>query len=69
MLDRIIGDIRVSMTKKGCATKKNERHNLVTPELLGRKWGIGLENAKEVLKATTGCHNTMKYLLSNSLHA
>ena len=53
MVDRIIVNITVSMTKKGYATIKNERRHLVTSELLARKWGIGLENAKETLKATT----------------
>ena len=53
MVDRLIGNIRVSITKKGYATITNERHNLVTPELLARKWGIGLEKAKETSKATT----------------
>ena len=42
MVDRLIGNIRVYMNKKGCATIKNERYHSVTPELLARKWGIGL---------------------------
>ena len=46
MLDRIIGNIIVSMTKRGYATIKNEIHHLVTPELLVGKWVIGLEKAK-----------------------
>ena len=33
MVDSLIGNIRVSMTKKGYATITNERHHLVTPEL------------------------------------
>ena len=53
MLDRLIGNIRVSMTKGGYATIKNERHPLVPPELLERKWGIGLKNSKWKLKAKT----------------
>ena len=32
MVDRIIWNIRVSMTKEGYATITNERHHLVTPE-------------------------------------
>ena len=47
MVDRIIVNITVSMTKKGYATITNERHHLVTLELLARKWGIGLENEKD----------------------
>ena len=46
-VDRLIGDIRVFMTKKGYATSKNERHHLVSPELLARKWGIGSEKEKK----------------------
>ena len=53
MVNRIIENIRVSMTKKGYATITNERHHSLTPKLLERKWGIGLEKAKETLKATT----------------
>ena len=53
MVDRIIGSIKVSMTKKGYATITNERHHSITPELLVRRWGIGLEKSKETLKATT----------------
>ena len=46
MLDRLIGNIRVSMTKRGYATIKNESRHFVTPELLVGKWVIGLEKAK-----------------------
>ena len=51
-VNRIIWNIRVSMTKKGYATITNERHHSVTPKLLKRKREIGLEKAKETLKAT-----------------
>ena len=53
MVDRLIGNIRVSMTKKGYATITNERQHQVTPELLVRKWRIGLEKKKCTLKAKT----------------
>ena len=53
MVDRLIGNIRVSMTKKGYAAITNKKHHSITPELLASKWGIGLEKAKETLKATT----------------
>ena len=53
MLGRLIGNIRVYMTKEGCAKITNESHHLVTPELLARMWRIGLEKAKETLKKTT----------------
>ena len=43
IVDRIIGNIRVSRTRKGYATIKNKRHHTVTPEIFERKWGIGLE--------------------------
>ena len=48
-VDRIIRNIRVSITKKGYSTIKNERHHLVTLELLEGKWGILLEKEKETL--------------------
>ena len=38
VVDRLIGNIKVSMTKKGYTKITNERHHLVTPELLARKW-------------------------------
>ena len=63
MVDRLIGNIRVSMTKKGYATITNERHHSVKPELLAKKWGIGLEKAKETLKATTKDCN-ISYILT-----
>ena len=53
MMDRILGNIKVYITKNGYATITNERHHLVTPELLTRKWGIGLEKAKETLEKKT----------------
>ena len=49
----VICKIRVSITKNGYATITNETHHLLTPELLERKWGIGLEKAKEMLKKIT----------------
>ena len=42
IVDRLIGNIRVSMTKKVYATITNESHHLVTLEMLERKWGIRL---------------------------
>ena len=52
MVDRIIGNIRVSMTKKEYAKITNKRHHSVTPELLVRNLAIGLENSKEALEVT-----------------
>ena len=48
MVDSLIVNIRVSITKTVYATIKNERHHLVTPEMLEMKWVIGLENAKDI---------------------
>ena len=53
MVDRLIGNIRGSMIKKVYAINTNEIHHSVTLELLKRNWGIGLEEAKYTLKATT----------------
>ena len=52
-MDRLTGNIRVYMTKKGYTKIKNERHHSVTPELLARKWGIGSEKTKDTLKSST----------------
>ena len=46
MVDRLIRNISVSLTKKGYVTIENERQHFVTPELLVRKWGIDLKKAK-----------------------
>ena len=53
MVERLIVNIRISMTKKGYTTIKNKIHHLVPPKLLVKKWIIGLEMAKEMLNATT----------------
>ena len=42
IMDSLIGNIRVSMTKNGYAKTTNESHHSVTPEPLARKWEIGL---------------------------
>ena len=39
--------------RKTNATITNERHHGVKSELLAQKWGIGLEKARQTLKATT----------------
>ena len=54
MGESIIVNIRVSMTKKGYATITNKMHHLVTLKLLAMKLGIGLEKAKQTLKAKNG---------------
>ena len=38
VVDSLIGNIKLSMTKKGYTTITNERYHLVTPEILARKW-------------------------------
>ena len=42
MVDSLIVNIIVSMTKRGYAKITNERHHSVTPELLASKWVIGV---------------------------
>ena len=44
MMDRLIGYVRVFMNKMGYVIITNERHHLVTLELLARMWVIGLES-------------------------
>ena len=53
MVDRLTRNIRFSMTKNGYAKMTNEKTHLVTQECFARKWGIGVEKAKETLKAKT----------------
>ena len=43
IVDRLISNMRVYMTKKGYVIITNERHNSLTPKLFARKWGISLE--------------------------
>ena len=65
-VDRIIGNIRVSISKY--STIIYEMHHSVTPELLTRKWVICLENAKETLKSTTQDCICLDLLLLTSIH-
>ena len=50
IMNRIIGNIRVSTTKKGYETIRSKSHQSIKPELLTRKWGMCLEKSKETLK-------------------
>ena len=53
MVDRLLGNTRVSMTKKGYRKITKERNHLVTLELLASKWGIALEKSKYAFTGTT----------------
>ena len=46
IVNRLICNISVSVTKKRYATVTNEMHHSVTPELLAGKRGIDLEKSK-----------------------
>ena len=48
MVDRIIWNIGFFMTKKGYENITNERHHLVTPELLAREWVIVFEKCQRI---------------------
>ena len=50
MVDRLIGNTRVSMNKKGHETITNKRRHSITLDLLYRKSGIVLEKEKWTLK-------------------
>ena len=70
IVGRLIVNIKISMINKGYAIITNKRNQLVTQELLTRKWRIGLEKAKEMLKAITQdntilaqLHITRRYLI------
>ena len=53
MIDKLISKVKVARTRKGYATITHERHHAITPDLLSRKWGIGLDKAKATLACTT----------------
>ena len=54
MAERLISNVHVRInTKRVALTITDERHHGKNPELLAWKWGIGLEKAKQTLKATT----------------
>ena len=54
MAERLINNVNVTINSRGAAsTITRERHHGKDPELIARKWGIGLEKAKQTLKATT----------------
>lgn len=42
-----------TLNEYGNGTLTKDRHHAVTPELIARKWGCGLNTAKNTLKATT----------------
>ena len=53
MSSRLVSQVQVRMTRTWYATITNERQHGVQPDLLARKWGIGLDKAKATLKSTT----------------
>ena len=53
IMENIICKVNTRKTRNGYATITDDRHHGISPELLARKWGIGLEKAKNTLKGTT----------------
>jgi hypothetical protein len=45
-------------SRKLFALSKDEKHSAITPEILSRRWNIGLEAAKQTLKVMTQCFQT-----------
>ena len=43
----------ISQYRQACATFTGDRHHDTDPSILARKWGIGLQKAKDTLKCTT----------------
>ena len=54
---RLISKVQVATTYQDqqatCAAVGTDRHSKVGPEELSRKWGVGLQTAKDTMKATT----------------
>ncbi len=44
---------RRNITPRISATITDTRHHQITPELIAKKWGIGVDKARQTLKATT----------------
>ena len=53
MVDRLIRKVRVKRTRSGFTTYTDKKHHGISTDLLERKWGIVLENAKQNLQSTT----------------
>ena len=53
MVKRRIANVNTTCVKDTYATITNDHHHGVKPELIARKWGIGLNKAKTTLKFVT----------------
>ena len=53
MVDRLISNVRVKKTRSLFSTYIDKRQHGISADLLARKWGIGLDKAKQTLLSTT----------------
>ena len=53
LAERIIANINVKRTRDGYSTITKDRHHGISPELIARKWGIGIDKARKTLQCTT----------------
>ena len=53
IVGRLIINIRVRITRSGCATYTDKKHHGTCDDILERKWGIGLYKESHILQYTT----------------
>ena len=53
MMDRLINKARVKRTRSGFTAYTDKRHHGISADILARKWGIGINKAKQTLQFTT----------------
>ena len=53
MVDRLISNVRVSITRIGYADNTDKRHHGISFDILERKWWIELDKGKCTLQSTT----------------
>ena len=46
----MISKVRVKITRSGFATYTDKRHHRISADILARKWGIGIDKAKQTLQ-------------------
>ena len=56
MAERLIGKVRVKITRSGFTTYIDMQHHGISADLLAIKWEIGLDKAKKSLQSTTQDH-------------
>ena len=53
MVERLISKIRIKITRSGFATYTDKQHHGISADILTRKWGIVIDEAKQTIQSTT----------------